>query len=102
MDKGAQLSELTRRVRRATSATDWSALGVLDHEIAHLLRWMPGGPWKEQERTALAELRSAHAEARERCGCEAARVEEVLLHMRLHRDGWMAYAMNVEQDEARP
>lgn len=93
MDKRAQLLDLTRRLRTAANASDWPALRVIDRELAHLLRWMRLSG-SDQERAAFEELRRAHAEAREQCDREAARLDEVLAHMRTHRDGWMAYALS--------
>lgn len=97
MDKRSQLADLTRRLRSAADASDWSTLGVIDRELAHFLRWMRR-TGSDQERAALDELRRAHAEARERCDREAARIDEALMHMRTHRDGWMAYAMSDAND----
>lgn len=97
MDKRAQLSDVTRRLRNAAQAADWSAVGAIDREIAHLLRWMQRTESTE-ERAALEELRKAHADARARCDREAARIDEALVHMRTHRDGWMAYAMSGSHD----
>ena len=105
MDKRTQLTDLARRLRRASSAADRSALGALDREVAHVLRSMPARTWSSDERAAFEELRLAHGEARERCERETARIDETLVQMRLHRDGWMAYAMSdsheMDVDEAR-
>lgn len=102
MDNRTRLADLARRLRSAADASDWSALAVIDRELAHLLRWLPRSD-APQERAALEDLQRAHMQARERCEREAARIDDVLLRMRTHRAGWMAYAMSEtnEQDEAR-
>lgn len=97
MDKRAQLADVTRRLRRAAQAADWSAVGAIDREIAHLLRWMRN-TGSAAERVALEELRRAHFEVHSCCEREANRLNEVLQRMRTHRDGWMAYAMSDAQD----
>jgi hypothetical protein len=97
MDKRAQFSDVARRLRRAAQAADWSAVGAIDREIAHLLRWMQHTE-SAAERLALEELRRAHSEVRSCCEREANRLNDVLQKMRTHRDGWMAYAMSDAQD----
>lgn len=97
MDRRTRLSDLARRLRRAASAADWSALAAIDRELARVLRGT-SRPLSPHERAALEDLRRAHSEARERCAHETARIDEVLLQMRLHRDGWMAYAMSDSHD----
>lgn len=97
MGNEAQLSDFARRLRGAATAADWSALGAIDHEVAQVLRRMRG-TGSARERAALEELRRAHAEARDCCEREAARVGEVLQQMREHREGWMAYAMSAPEE----
>jgi len=97
MDRRARLNDLARRLRRAASAADWSALGAIDRELAHVLRWTPP-TWSSPERAALEAVRRAHGEARELCAHETARVDKVLSQMRRHRDGWMAYALSDSND----
>ncbi|NLG77557.1 MAG: hypothetical protein GX535_15100, partial [Xanthomonadaceae bacterium] len=68
-------------------------LGAIDRELARALR-KEQRTWSPSERAALEDVRRAHSEAWEHCTREATRIDEVLLQMRLHRDGWMAYAMS--------
>lgn len=88
------LAALATRLRAATAARQWVAVGRIDSEIAALLAALQKGcPLSSGERQAVNALESMHRMARESCAEDAARLERRLTEMCAHRDGWMAYAM---------
>ncbi|WP_079434084.1 hypothetical protein [Zoogloea sp. LCSB751] len=98
------LAALATRLRAATAARQWVAVGRIDSDVAALLAGLHKGcPLSGAEQQAVDALAAVHRMARESCAEEAARLERRLTEMCAHRDGWMAYAM-AEYDlwEQRP
>ncbi|MBS0353885.1 MAG: hypothetical protein JSR83_08270 [Proteobacteria bacterium] len=88
------LAALATRLRAATAARQWAAVGRIDGEIAALLEsFRTGFPLSSAERQAVDALAAVHGLAREVCADEAARIGRRLAEMCTHRDGWMAYAL---------
>lgn len=88
------LAALATRLRAATAARQWVAVGRIDSDVAALLASLHKGcPLSSAEQQAVDALAAVHRMARESCAEEAARLERRLTEMCAHRDGWMAYAM---------
>jgi len=85
------------RLERLLAARDWAAIAACDRKIAACLSSVhPATDWAEAERAALRRLRRIHAQVREQCRQELARLGEQLTHMRTNKDGWIAYGLSDE------
>jgi hypothetical protein len=101
MDRAAKLTQLAKRLARLSAERAWDELVVVDRELAALLPVLAARQCTAAERASLAQLQEAHEEARKRCASEITELGLRLLQMRVHKDGWIAYAMNNELDEGR-
>ncbi len=103
MERHSVLADCAQRIRAACSASKWRDLRSVDAEMAQLLRELPA--WQGltlAERAALADLKSAHADARAHCARESALYAERMASMRENRIGWMAYAMQNDGSAGLP
>jgi hypothetical protein len=88
------MTDFAARIEAATSAEDWTALAAIDRELAKALPELARqGLRSPAEKTAMAHLRKVHRASIERCGQAAADVNERLVGLRTHKEGWLAYAM---------
>jgi hypothetical protein len=79
----------------ATDAKDWTALATLDRELAKALPEIAKqGLRTPADKAAMANLRKVHRASMERCGQAAADMNERLVGLRTHKEGWFAYAMD--------
>ena len=88
----AVLVGLGSRLREAARARNWSALMRLDAEVAALLRGFSREQCRPTELAAWMQLRTAHENALQDCQREVERLDQALVQMRRHREGWQAYA----------
>ncbi|PZN28366.1 MAG: hypothetical protein DIU71_16105 [Proteobacteria bacterium] len=95
MDSARRLARFAERFAADSAQGDWQSVRRLDRELAALLRRLAAKqPLSAAERAALNALRAAHETARARCARATTQLGDKLSHMRTHKDGWMAYAMN--------
>lgn len=106
MDHLPRIHQLTQQLREAALAHHWSALTVLDQDLASLLHEMSQAsdlrPLNEAERLALLRLHRAHELARECCTRELTQTNLRMNAMHQQRDGWMAYAANSDWKDDTP
>lgn len=99
MARQAALLNLAYRLSQAAVERDWAELARVDAEIAaQLPRLIARGNWTPAEQQTLRGLRDAHREALALCVREADRLDARLVDMCAHKDGWLAYAMNTDDD----
>lgn len=101
MDNVRPLLELAARLVAAADKRDWSALAEADRALAGLAeRLAAQAALSEAERDALARARAAHRIASQRCATESGRLADVLEGMRSRREGWVAYTLAEQWNEA--
>ncbi|MFT3857256.1 MAG: hypothetical protein QM742_07085 [Aquabacterium sp.] len=106
MDHLSHIHQLAQQLRDAALSHHWSALTVLDQELAKLLNDI--GVLSEKrsltdaERVALTRLSRAHELARECCTRELTQTGLRMNAMHQQRDGWIAYAANSDWKEEAP
>ena len=98
MVKPKQIQHLAQRLRGASEAQDWAALAVIDQEFAQWLR--QAAPLTEAERLALKPLAHAHEQARAACAAAAETLARRIEALQAGKDGWLAYALHSESDDA--
>jgi len=98
MVKPKQIQHLAQRLRGASEAQDWAALAVIDQELAQWLR--QAAPLTEAERLALKPLADAHEQARAACAAAAETLARRIEALQAGKDGWLAYALHSESDDA--
>ena len=101
MDSTQQLMRLAGRLVAAADGRDWSALATADRELAALAFGLATQPsLSDAERDALARASAAHRIASHRCSSESGRLAGLLDALRHNREGWVAYALTDEWNEA--
>ncbi|WKB54109.1 hypothetical protein [Eleftheria terrae] len=96
-----QLLGLAGRLSHAAASRDWAALAQADAELQALAPQLARREdWSSAELRAFAVLQHAHQHARERCACEAERIDARLAELRSSKDGWLAYALNEDSEES--
>ncbi|GGC74522.1 hypothetical protein [Undibacterium terreum] len=99
MNRQQQLLGLAARLKTAAEAKDWQALHLADRELASTLpRLAAAAAWTAAERSGLLALRAAHSEAYQHCALESLRLHKHLNDMQANMEGWIAYALNGEND----
>jgi hypothetical protein len=101
MDSAQQLLTLARNLVAAADARDWRQLAQQDLELAALARRLSAQPvLSEAERDAVARARAAHLIASSRCAAESDRLAGLLEGLQSNREGWVAYALTEQWNEA--
>ncbi|NHZ40039.1 hypothetical protein [Massilia aquatica] len=102
MPRRAALNALTAALAAAGDARDWVALdravGALGTELRVLAA---SGPWSAAETRALQALRAQHDKAAELCAAELDALEAQMNHMHTNKAGFIAYALDNENDTER-
>jgi hypothetical protein len=97
------LMALRDRLNDACVLSDWEALAAIDREIARLLpRWRDEGRWTAAEQLGLERLRQSHRAALELCQRSSDELAVRLSDLGMHKDGWLAYAVDGSWEEVRP
>lgn len=97
------LMALRDRLNDACVLSDWEALAAIDREIARLLpRWRDEGRWTAPEQLGLERLRQSHRAALELCQRSSDELAVRLSDLGMHKDGWLAYAVDGSWEELRP
>lgn len=100
-ERQAQLLCMGDALRAAAAGADWALLGEHVRALAPRLRALAAyGPWSASERQAIARLRAAHDTAFD---AVAAATDELAVHLqqlRTNKDGWIAYAMHSDTEQA--
>jgi hypothetical protein len=97
MDRQTQLLQMVGRMSAATAASDWNELGALNTLMASSLPAMAAqGRWTPGEKAALIALRQQHRAAVQHAAEASARLGKQLEHMKNHKTGWIAYALDNE------
>ena len=97
MDRQQPLLGIARRLAAASAAADWKTVREVDTLMASSLPAMAAqGKWTPAERAALAALRQQHREAVLRVQAATTELGKHLDHMSIHKEGWLAYALENE------
>ncbi|NMM76289.1 hypothetical protein B2J88_10935 [Rhodococcus sp. SRB_17] len=101
MAKARQMANLTQRLRAAAAAQNWRALEQADRDLATWLE-LPAqaGALSDTERASLQNLERAHQQARAQCAAASDELAQRLSDLRTHKDGWLAYALNSDLNDA--
>lgn len=90
-------ARIARRLEVAALGDDWSTLAAADRELAAVLQGAAARrDLSAADRDALLALRKAHDGALARCVEASERIAERLSELGAGRDGWMAYAYDLE------
>jgi hypothetical protein len=101
MDRRATILRLTADFSSAGAASDWDRLDTAARLLGGQLAALAAqGPWSEHERSALALLRAAHAQAMAACEHAAEALGARLDGMRSDKAGWLAYALDSDTELA--
>jgi hypothetical protein len=99
MDRRDVLLRLTADLSSAGAAADWERLGTAARLLAPQLATLAAqGPWSAAERSVLALLRAAHAEAMAACEQALYALGARLDEMRANKAGWIAYALHADTE----
>jgi hypothetical protein len=99
MDRRDVLLRLTADWSSAGAGADWERLGTAARLLGPQLAALAAqGPWSAAERSALALLRAAHAEAMAACNQALHALGGRLEEMRANKAGWVAYALHTDTD----
>lgn len=98
MAKPLSVAELTRQVRDAAAAADWTTLAALEPQVRRLAQWAAQQSCSAAELAALAQLRDVHASAYRACVAARQRVGTQMSEMQDKKEGWMAYALHNDTD----
>lgn len=99
MDRSGAIDRLAAVLAQAGAGADWELLGRAAHEFGpRLQRLAAAGPWNAAERAALQRLRSAHEGAARQVEAASGQLAAQLEHMRVNKEGWMAYALAGEPE----
>ncbi|MGC3962455.1 MAG: hypothetical protein QM803_03775 [Rhodocyclaceae bacterium] len=102
MARSSLVLNLAYQLGQAAVERDWDGVARVDREIATALpRMAEKGAWTPGEAKALATLRETHRIVLEQCEREAADLDARMVSLRAHKDGWLAYAMEDENDMER-
>jgi hypothetical protein len=93
------LLRLTADWSSAGAAADWERLGTAARLLGPQLAALAAqGPWSAAERSALALLRAAHAEAMAACEQALHALGARLDEMGTNKAGWLAYALHADTE----
>jgi hypothetical protein len=99
MDRRDALLRLTADFSTAGAGADWERLDTAARLLGPQLATLAAqGPWSAPERSALALLRAAHAEAMAACEAALHTLGARLDEMRTNKAGWMAYALDADTE----
>jgi len=100
MDRRGPLLSLARRLEESSLAKNWRALERANADTSRIVADLHAqGPWSNEERAALEQLKQAHDRARARCAAALRGVSLQLAEVSSNREGWLAYAAVVAQAE---
>jgi len=102
MAKTRQILQVTQRLREGAQARDWEALARTSRDVAALLAPLAQDSLLPAERHALRELREVHQQAHDLCNSAAKDLQCVLAELRVHKDGWLAYAAHGDLNDSLP
>ena len=98
MSRRHPMTDLAARIEAATDAKDWTALAAIDRELAKALPELARqGLRSPADKAAMTHLRKVHRASLELCGQAAADMNERLVGLRTHKEGWLAYAMDEQR-----
>jgi hypothetical protein len=99
MDRRHAIAALAATFASASAAHDWERLGAAAGTLAQQLAALAAhGPWSTAERSALAQLRAAHACAALTCAAEQQALALRLAEMQANKAGWIAYTLDSESE----
>lgn len=102
MDKAQQMAGFALHLHKAAATQDWQALGQIDHALATwIAQPAQSSALSPVERAALKELQRAHQQARLQCAAAGDELAQRLSELRANKDGWLAYALNSDMNEAK-
>lgn len=94
MDNSAALLQLARDLQTAAGQQDWTALGMLDRQVARQLAQLSAqGALNAKEQAALRALRTVHARAFQLCSDARHSLGLQLGEIHSMQEGWVAYAL---------
>lgn len=94
MDNSAALLQLARDMQAAAGQQDWTALGLLDRQLARQLAQLSAqGALNANQQAALRTLRTVHARAFQLCSDAKHRLGLQLGDIHSMQEGWVAYAL---------
>jgi len=97
MDRQQQLLKMAQRMSAAVAASDWTELSALNTMMSASLPAMAEqGRWTAAEKAALLALRQQHRLAVQHTAAASAELSKQLEHMKAHKTGWLAYALDNE------
>jgi hypothetical protein len=101
LERSAAIGQLTRAFQEALGRADFDRLGELAQALPRQLHQLAArDPWSRAELLALRQLRAAHDGAAGACNTELHTLGARLAEMRNNKDGWAAYALNSQLDNA--
>lgn len=90
-------ARIARRLEAAALSDDWATLAAADRELAAVLQAVSARrDLSAGDRDALFALRKVHDGALARCAEAAEQIGGRLAELGAGRDGWLAYAHDVE------
>lgn len=102
MSKTRHIENMVHTLYAAIGSNDWHGMAVADHELAGVLSALSEkGAWAASDLPALAKLREAHREAQEHCARELEKAGKRLEEMRESKEGWIAYALDNNEEEVK-
>jgi hypothetical protein len=97
MDRQKQLLDMARRMSGAVAASNWAELAALNTMMSASLPAMAAqGRWTAAEKAALIALRQQHRLAVQHAAAASTELGRQLAHMKTHKAGWIAYALDNE------
>jgi hypothetical protein len=91
-----------RSLNSAVVLNNWQTMAAANREVHMLLSALTsegepvGGAFADLEK-----LRNAHQHAQEHCARELEKVGKRLEELREHKEGWIAYALSENEEEAK-
>jgi len=99
MDRVAELQRLAHGIEAAASRNDWAAVMHIEQNLARSFEALAArGPWTAAEHRMLEALQAARERVFAQCSRTVAQLEQRLVSLREHREGWLAYANNDKDD----
>lgn len=96
------MAGLAQRLRATAAARDWHALGQADRDLAAWLACSGhAAAMSASERAALQDLQQAHQRAQDQCAAASDELAQRLSDLRCHKDGWLAYTLNSDMNDAK-
>jgi len=93
------MAQLSQRLRDAADKQDWRSLASADLDVAMLLSGKgESAALSLSEQEALRGLESAHQYARLQCASAIDQLSQRMTELQANREGWLAYALQNNQD----